>query len=386
MVSHTRENALTNERADHQAQQEASTQAETESKAETQGNKKLMAYWLFFCCVMIYMMVVIGGVTRLTHSGLSMVEWKPILGVIPPITNAQWQVAFNKYKAYPEYKVRRGMSLGEFKRIFYVEYFHRIFGRLIGLVFFVPFLFFWLSKRIPQGFFPHLLGLFVLGGMQGVLGWYMVKSGLIDVPRVSPYRLTAHLSLACFLYGYTLWLALRLVNFTFQAKEEETQAAPQEAFASLRRWSIALTVVVSIMIMSGGFVAGNRAGFSFNTFPLMNGQLIPSGLFSMSPWFANFFENNLTVQFDHRMIAYLLCVLVPFIWWKGMQLKPTGGLRLSLHLLLAGLILQVTLGISTLLLMVPIALAAAHQAGALLVLTFSLMVAHQLKSSKSSAP
>jgi cytochrome c oxidase assembly protein subunit 15 len=356
---------------------------EKENQAREQY-KSQIGFWLLGCCVMIYMMVVIGGVTRLTHSGLSMVEWKPILGTIPPLSEAQWKVAFDKYKAYPEYKVRRGMKLPEFKRIFLVEYFHRLFGRMIGLVFFFPFVFFWIRKRIQRRYLPHMIGLFVLGGCQGLLGWYMVKSGLINVPRVSPYRLTAHLMLAFFLYAYTLWLTLDLFG-VFARRDALPEGASAPAWGALYRWSKWSLVVVTVMVASGGFVAGTRAGFAFNTFPLMNGSLFPSGLLNHTPWYLSFFENNLTVQFDHRMIAYLLCVLIPFVWWKGMKSSPSSRLKLILHLMLGALVLQVTLGITTLLWVVPVPLAAAHQAGALLLFTCLVALVHYLKQMSTPA-
>lgn len=354
-----------------------STQADTQ---HPESHRRQLAYWLIGCCVMIYMMVVIGGVTRLTHSGLSMVEWKPILGTIPPLNQQEWEVAFAKYKKFPEYKVRRGMQLAEFKKIFFVEYFHRLFGRLIGLVFFIPFVLFWLLKRIPKPYIKHFLGLFILGGLQGVLGWYMVKSGLVNVPRVSPYRLTAHLGLAFFLYGYTLWLALDLLGFTHQKyASEEAELMRSSTWNSLRTAAKVLLGIIFVMILSGGFVAGSRAGFAFNTWPLMNGSLIPSGLLNLKPWFINAFENNLTIQFNHRMIAYILSVAIPVFWWKSMKLQAKGKMSLVLNLFLGGLVLQVALGITTLLWVVPMPLAAAHQAGALLLMTFSLLVVHYLK-------
>jgi len=227
----------------HPVVESVAEEAASNVAAEAEPSPRPVAYWLLVCCAMIYMMVVIGGVTRLTRSGLSMVEWKPILGAIPPMSKASWEQAFAKYKAYPEYKVRRDMTLSGFKRIYLVEYFHRLFGRLIGVVFFLPLLFFWLRKRLRKAWVPWLVGLFVLGGLQGVLGWYMVKSGLINIPRVSPYRLTAHLGLAVFLYAGTLWMALRLLgwNVRFGPGLRSSDDGP---LVQLRGWVWGLIAVI----------------------------------------------------------------------------------------------------------------------------------------------
>jgi heme a synthase len=318
-------------------------------------------------------MVVLGGVTRLTRSGLSMVQWDPIMGVMPPLGQAQWEQTFAKYQQFPEYqKINRGMSLAEFKSIFWVEYAHRLLGRSIGLAFLLPFLYFLVRRLLPRALIPKLMTMFVLGGLQGLLGWFMVKSGLVDRPHVSPYRLSAHLAMAVLIYGYILWVALGLL---FTSAENDAPAN-----RPLRRLGIAVTVAVCIMIVSGGFVAGTKAGFAFNTFPLMNGHLAPPGILAMKPAWANFFENIATVQLDHRLIAYFLCIIVPFYWFRIWQAEVTTRTRAVAHALLAVLALQMTLGIATLLLVVPVALAAAHQAGALLVFTAALLLNHELRT------
>lgn len=336
----------------------------------TPPHDKQVAAWLLACCVLIFAMVVLGGVTRLTRSGLSIVEWDPIMGAIPPLSQTEWEQTFDKYQQTPEYqKVNAGMSLHEFKGIFYVEWAHRLLGRLIGVVFLVPFLYFLVRRRIKRTMVPKLVIMFVLGGLQGALGWYMVKSGLIDIPRVSPYRLTAHLAFAVIIYGYIFWTALGLLY--------PRQSLPPPA--ALRRFGAAVTALIFLMILSGGFVAGTKAGHAFNTFPLMNGRLLPAGMYAMQPLWANLFENIATVQFNHRLIAYLLCAVIPLFWWTAMRQALPARTRLAVHLLLGWLAAQVTLGIATLLYVVPVPLGAAHQGGALILFTLALYVLHALR-------
>lgn len=337
------------------------------AETPTSSNKPIAA-WLLVCCALIFAMVVLGGVTRLTRSGLSIVEWEPIMGAIPPLNQAQWDSAFNKYQRTPEYrKVNRGMPLAEFQKIFYVEWSHRLLGRLIGVVFLVPFFYFLIRRRITRDLTPKLVMLFVLGGLQGGMGWYMVKSGLVDIPRVSPYRLTAHLGFAVIIYAYMFWVALNLW---------QSRSAALPALTPLRRFGLIVTGLIFLMILSGGFVAGNKAGFVFNTFPLMNGRFFPEGMLALEPIWTNFFENIATVQFDHRLIAYVLCLVIPIFWWVGRRYALAQPARRALHLLLAWLVVQVTLGITTLLYIVPIPLAAAHQAGALILFSLALYTLH----------
>ncbi len=334
----------------------------------TNDNRQI-ATWLLVCCILIFAIVVLGGVTRLTQSGLSIVEWDPIMGIIPPLNSQQWEEAFNKYKQTPEYrKVNLGMSLEAFKSIFWMEYAHRLLGRLIGFVFLVPFVYFLIRKKIEKTLIPKLVAMFVLGGLQGLLGWFMVKSGLVDYPRVSPYRLTAHLGLAVIIYAYIFWVALGLLY-------------PNEGSAAqgLRRFGVAVTGLIFLMILSGGFVAGTRAGFAFNTFPLMNDRWIPEGLYAMQPLWANLFENIATVQFNHRLIAYLLVLVIPAYWLLAKRVSLPLRTRAAFHGLLAMLAIQVTLGVTTLLYIVPIPLAVAHQAGALLLLSFALYLNFALR-------
>jgi cytochrome c oxidase assembly protein subunit 15 len=335
--------------------------------------QKPIAIWLLACCILVFAMVVVGGVTRLTDSGLSIVEWQPIVGTMPPLGQKDWDELFEKYHQTPQYKkVNLGMSLDEFKGIFWWEYFHRLLGRVIGLAFFIPFLYFVVKRAIDRPLGLKLTGIFLLGGLQGAMGWYMVKSGLVDNPHVSQYRLTAHLGLAFLIYATMFWVALELLSPTVPSHGNIRLRA-------LRRFSVAITSLIFIMILSGGFVAGIRAGFAYNTFPLMNGHFIPPEIFMLEPWYRNFFDNMATVQFDHRMIAWTLAILIPVFWYRSRSLPLSGSARFACSLLLIMLAIQIGLGISTLLLVVPLPLAAAHQAGAVLLFTAALWVNHQLR-------
>ena len=345
------------------------------------SNHKAIAIWLLVCCAVIFGMIILGGVTRLTGSGLSMVEWAPIMGILPPLNQAEWQETFLLYQQFPEYQLKNfNMSLSEFKSIFWFEYGHRLLGRSIGLIFLLPFLFFLFLGKIEKTLAPRLIFMFVLGGLQGLMGWYMVKSGLVNDPHVSQYRLTAHLGLPVVIYAYMFWVALGLLYPKINGSS--TNTATKNTNSKIGPLSLIITGIIIIVILSGGFVAGTRAGFAFNTFPLMDGRLIPVGLFELSPLWRNFFENIVTVQFDHRVLATLLFIIIPIFWFKAGKFthKPEAQSLLGTgrHLLLAALILQITLGLSTLLLVVPVALAAAHQAGAILLLTAALFVSQQL--------
>jgi len=344
---------------------------------ESNINQRPIAIWLFVCCVAIFAMVLLGGVTRLTGSGLSMVKWEPITGVLPPMNQVEWESVFQLYQQSPEYiKKNSHFNLEEFKSIFWFEYSHRILGRLIGMLFLIPMLFFIATRRVGRALTPKLVAMFVLGGLQGLLGWYMVKSGLVSNPHVSQYRLTAHFGLAVLVYGYIFWVALGLF---FKPQLSPYVKGPQQ----LLGYSRIISILIFITLLSGGFVAGLKAGFAYNTFPLMNGQVIPDGIFRMDPVWINFFENIATVQFDHRVLATLLFLVIPMFWWRSRQFELSPRLRMGMHFLLAVLLLQVTLGISTLLLHVPIPLASAHQGGALLLLTASLFVLQQLTASRA---
>lgn len=334
----------------------------------TSPSQKPVAVWLLIVAAMIFVMVVLGGTTRLTRSGLSIVEWRLLEGTLPPLSEAHWVELFEKYKLTPEYlKVNVGMDLTGFKEIFWLEYLHRLWGRLIFFAALIPLLWFLWRKRIEKTQLARMVAVPLLVAANGVLGWLMVASGLVDIPRVSPYRLTAHLGLAIAIYGYVLWLALNLLYPTTAA------AAP------LRRVATGIAALVFFMILTGGFVAGTKAGYAFNTFPLMHGRFVPEGFFGMAPWWANLFENIATVQFNHRLVAYLLLIAIPTFWWWLRRFELPARVHWLLHGLLAMLIVQVGLGIVTLIYIVPVPLGAAHQAGALLLFSLALAVRHALR-------
>ncbi len=336
--------------------------------------QKSIAVWLFVCCAMVFIMVVVGGVTRLTDSGLSIVEWQPVSGTLPPMSQSDWDEFHQKYQQSPQYQqINKGMSVDEFKTIFWWEYIHRLLGRLIGLVFFIPFVYFLIRKQIDKPLGIKLSGIFVLGGLQGLMGWYMVMSGLVNDPHVSQYRLTAHLGLAFVIFAAMFWVATDLLY------DKNKSPHDPEALRGVRRFSIGLTWLIFIMVLSGGLVAGIRAGLAYNTFPLMNGHFIPPEIFMLEPWWRNFFDNMATVQFDHRMIAWVLMFTIPYFWFKARKQQLSDSAKLACNLLLIMLVIQVGLGISTLLLAVPLKLAAAHQGGAMLLFTAALWVNHKLR-------
>jgi cytochrome c oxidase assembly protein subunit 15 len=336
------------------------------------SSRRQIGIWLFACCGLIFLMVVVGGITRLTHSGLSMTEWQPLVGAVPPLNDAQWTEVFEKYQQTPEYeKINRGMTIEEFKGIFWWEYFHRLLGRSIGAAFLLPFLYFFARRKIDGSMARRFVLIFALGALQGALGWYMVRSGLIDNPHVSPYRLTAHLGLAFLIYGAILRTALEILS--------PSLTPPDERFRRPRRFAAALAALIFLMVLSGGMVAGTRAGFVYNTFPLMDGHWIPQGIMALQPWYLNVFENIPTVQFDHRLIAVSLALLVPAFWLYVRQMRASQRVRSAATLLLGVLVFQISLGISTLLQGVPVMLAASHQAGALLLFTAAVLVHRELR-------
>ena len=317
---------------------------------------RAIAAWLYLCCAMIFAMVVLGGLTRLTGSGLSMVDWRPIAGIQPPIGEAAWRALFAQYQASPEFqRVNFWMTIEDFRAIFWLEYLHRVWGRLIGIVFGLPLAWFVLRGRIGRALGARLAIVFVLGGAQGVLGWYMVKSGLVDRPEVSQYRLAAHLMLAIALYGYLLWTALGI------------GAGP--AIRSRLRGHFGLAMAAIVLTMTwGALTAGLDAGHIHPTFPLMGGRLIPAELFSIAPWPADLTENAVTVQFVHRIMALTLVGIVLALWWRGRG-RALGWLAVIV-------LIQAGLGIATLLAAVPLALAASHQTGALVLLSLAVLAAH----------
>jgi cytochrome c oxidase assembly protein subunit 15 len=323
--------------------------------------RPLIRAWLWFAAFLVFAMVIVGGATRLTDSGLSITEWQPLLGAIPPLTEADWLRAFEKYKQIPEYSlVNQGMSLADFKFIYWWEWAHRFLGRFIGLVMIVPFIALWLMRRIEQRLVPGLIGLIIFGGLQGALGWYMVKSGLVERVDVSQYRLAAHLTLATAIFGAIVWTALGI---------SDARRRPQTG----RDWAaLGLVILVLMQVALGGFVAGLDAGMGYNTWPLMDGQLVPKGLFVMEPFWRNVFENAMTVQFDHRLVAYAVAIYAALYAW---QVRSPAA-KAVLHTVL----LQVGLGIWTLLAQVPLWLGLAHQAGAMIVLATAVWALHEALS------
>ena len=320
-------------------------------------DRRAVAGWLLICAALVFAIVLVGGITRLTRSGLSIVEWQPLIGVLPPLSEAAWQELFAKYRETPEFRlVNHAMTLEGFKGIFWWEYLHRLLARGIGLVFLLPYLYFLLRKRLDRALAWKLGGIFVLGALQGAMGWYMVESGLIDDPKVNPVRLSAHLGIALAVFAAELWVALDLLY-------------PRQG--PLRRLEGALVAVVFLMALSGGMVAGLRAGYAYNTFPLMNGHVVPPEVLLLEPWWQNFLYNMATVQLVHRAFFWLLLLLIPLVWWRTRG--RTG------NALLAAFALQAALGILTLLLRVPVGLGAAHQGGAVLLLAAALWMAHSAR-------
>jgi cytochrome c oxidase assembly protein subunit 15 len=328
----------------------------------TLSDRRAVVAWLFLSAALVFAMVSLGGITRLTHSGLSIVEWQPLVGAVPPLNQADWQALFEKYQQTPEFQqVNRDMHLDGFKAIFWWEYFHRLLGRAIGAVFLLPFLYFLWRRKLGGTLAWKLGGIFVLGALQGALGWYMVKSGLVDDPRVSQFRLTAHLGLALAILSCELWIAFGL-------------ALPENRHPR-SKLAVAVAALVFLMALAGGMVAGVHAGYAYNTFPLMNGYVVPPETFLLEPWWKNFFYNLAAVQLVHRAIFWLLLVLVPLAWWRYRGQRAANAL-------LGMFVLQASLGISTLLLHVPVPLAAAHQAGAVLLLACALWNAHSARGAQ----
>ena len=322
--------------------------------------------WLFFTALLVFCMVIVGGATRLTDSGLSITEWQPLLGAIPPLSDADWQAAIDKYKLIPEAQtVNAGMTLAEFKFIYWWEWAHRLLGRFIGLAFFLPLVVLVARRMIGRRLLVRLVLILVLGGLQGGLGWYMVASGLVDRVDVSQYRLAAHLTLAVLIFGALLWVGLDL---DFARRWRNARQA---------RLAILIVFLVLLQIAAGGFVAGLDAGMAYNTWPLMDGAIVPKGLAVMEPWWKNLFENALTAQFDHRVLAYAIIALVAI---QGARMR-TGS---ALILLLAGLG-QFALGVWTLLAQVPLGVALAHQGGALIFFAAALWHLHE-RLSRSPVP
>ncbi len=322
--------------------------------------------WLVIVAAFVLAMVAVGGATRLTGSGLSITEWKPIMGALPPMSEAAWQDALEKYKQIPQYEaVNKGISLEGFKAIFWWEWSHRLLGRLVGFVFLLPFAYFLLRRAIPKPFIPKVGALFLLGGAQGALGWFMVSSGLVGSDRiaVSQYRLAAHLALATIIAAYAFWLAL-----TIREKgQEDRAAATPSSTAGLA--AIVLSGLVYLQIIAGAFVAGLKGGYASNTWPLMNGEIVPAGMDQISPLWLNLFENPLAAQFVHRLIAYAVALYAVAF---ALAVRRSPALKGPAIAAVAATLVQIALGVATVVYGVPLGYALAHQVNAMLVLAAAI--------------
>lgn len=323
--------------------------------------------WLFFVAGLVLAMITVGGATRLTDSGLSITEWQPILGAIPPLTDAHWQEAFAKYKEIPEYHlVNKGMSLEAFKAIYWWEWSHRFLGRIIGLAFALPLAVFWFMGVLRPGYGLKFAGVLALGGLQGAIGWYMVKSGLVDRVDVSQYRLALHLTVAFLILALVVWLA-------FELGEPERDAAGSRV---LKKLPLLIVGAIFLQVVLGAFVASLKGGLVYNTWPSMGGTLFPHDLMAIEPWWHNPFENPVTAQFNHRLVAYAVVALVAIEAWRTFASNTSGEARASSGLLVAGVLGQAALGIWTLLEAVPLGLGIAHQACAAILLVLAVRHLH----------
>ncbi len=337
----------------------------------TSKRKKIVVIWLLAGALLVFSMVIVGGITRLSNSGLSMVEWKLIMGAIPPLNEDAWKATFEKYQQFPEYqKINYEMDLEQFKSIFWWEYIHRTLGRFVGLVFIFPFVFFVLRKWLDRALIKKCLIMFFLGALQGFFGWYMVKSGLVNDPHVSHYRLAIHLITATILFGYILWVML---NFWSQSERNE-----DEAFNGIRKLSKLLLGLILLQVVYGAFVAGLDAGKAYNTFPLMGDKWIAEGVTAMAPFWKNFTEGLAGVQFVHRYLAYAIVILVGWIWFKGRNLNLTKGTSSAIVMVIVMVIVQFLLGVFTLINAVPFQLAVLHQLGAMLLFASSVYLYYQM--------
>lgn len=322
--------------------------------------------WLVSGCFLIFVMLIIGGITRLTGSGLSIVEWNLISGTVPPLNNIEWNSAFEKYKQFPEYmKLNYGMSLQEFKYIFFWEYLHRFIGRFISIVFVVPFILFYIKGMFEKALIKRLFLIFILGGLQGFVGWFMVKSGLVDNPHVSQYRLAAH-----------LLLALGLMSLICLTTLQQMNLKPVIVKRSVLYVSVAITILIIIQIFFGALTAGLKAGYAYNTFPDMNGEYIPEGVLSHIPTWINVFDNGITVQFIHRILAMLLVLLGIIFWFISRNCESR--IRQMSYLILIVILIQFTFGVITLVYHVPLIMGVLHQAMAALLLMTSVIITYRI--------
>lgn len=336
-------------------------------------SRRIIFRWLMTGCFLIFLMVIIGGITRLTHSGLSMVEWDLVMGSIPPTNEEAWQETFEKYKQFPEYqKINYNFTLEDFKAIFWWEYLHRMLGRVLGLVFIIPFFYFLFKKMLTADLLKKLLIILFLGGLQGAVGWYMVKSGLVDEPDVSHYRLALHLLMAFITFAYTFWVALDLLY---------AQSIPRfKFFKDLKRWTAVLLIILIVQITYGAFVAGLNAGMVYNTFPKMGDKWVAESVTAMEPVWLNFIEGVGGVQFIHRYLAYIVFGIVLLIWIKGRKKSLHISQKKGINFLLFGVLLQFLLGVLTLLYSVPVVLGVLHQVGAFILLGAVVFCLHRFSA------
>ena len=340
-------------------------------------DRAAVALWLFTLCGMILVMVTLGGATRLTGSGLSIMEWAPLRGTLPPLSEAEWQRLYALYQQIPQYAlINHGFGLEGFKGIFWLEWGHRLWGRLMGLAFLLPLVWFVWRGAIGRGLAWRLGGLLVLGGMQGAVGWFMVASGFdADRTAVSPYRLVVHLSLALTLYAAILWTGMGVWR--------QVRGSGVAANARLHRWLGVVCGALALTIVAGGFVAGLKAGLTYNTYPLMDGNLVPDGYAALSPLWRNWTENVAAVQFNHRLLASVTALLTLAVAAWGW--RQSGASRRVLGALGLAVLGQYALGIATLLWVVPVTLGTAHQAMAVLVLTAALVALHTTRDFAGAA-
>lgn len=339
----------------------------------TPTNRKQVRTWYWSGAILVFLILVVGGITRLTGSGLSITDWNPIMGFVPPVTEAQWEDAFDQYKQFPEYQqVNRGMSLSDFQFIFFWEYLHRLIGRLIGIVFIIPFGWFLFKNKLDSLQIKRALTLLALGAGQGLMGWVMVQSGLIDVPQVSPYRLAAHLSLAFLIFGCCVWFALDL-----KPRREKIESGAGE----LRKWLLAFLILLSAQVVWGAFVAGHHAGHIYNTFPMMHQFWIPPELMMMEPAVINFFENMVTVQWIHRLLAIILGVMAIGMWVRSWQVKSTFTTKMWVLGILTVVLIQYLVGVLTLVYHVPLWMGVLHQAVAMILFGIVIGALNYVKKS-----
>ena len=339
-------------------------------------SRRAVGLWLLSVAAVILAMITVGGLTRITGSGLSITQWDPILGAIPPLSDAAWADAFAKYRQIPQYiHENAGMSLAAFQGIFWWEWAHRFLGRLLGVLFFVPFVWFAFAGAIARSEWPRMVVLFALGGLQGFVGWWMVMSGLETRDSVSQYRLAMHLGVALLLLVAILWTALEYLR----RPPPETLRVSTSPMGGGEKWPIAFAGLVYVQMLLGALVAGLHAGLIYNTWPSMDGRLFPEGAFFASPWWINFFENPGLAQFDHRIGAYIIAASALALWWRGREARLAGMARRSGNALLHLTLFQIALGIATLLLQAPEFLAALHQLAAALLLCTAVWYAFEIR-------